>query len=154
MAPSIGVIDAQARRFPTDKQYSLEHKVLIMQLLSRVMGAHKLCVLGFYSYIIKLVLGLVSFQHLKQPAHLISSHPPPQVPHLPPTPSDADPRCPSSIGPRPHPSRRPHACHSQASSRVCPPRSRSRGHRGRSQLYPRGIPSPTLVYGRRGGSAW
>ncbi|KAL7418433.1 Severe Depolymerization of Actin [Cryptotrichosporon argae] len=36
-----------------DKQYSLEHKVLIMQLLSRVMGAHKLCVLGFYSYIIK-----------------------------------------------------------------------------------------------------
>jgi len=27
--------------------------VLIMQLLSRVMGAHKLCVLGFYSYIIK-----------------------------------------------------------------------------------------------------
>ncbi|TXT12919.1 hypothetical protein VHUM_01320 [Vanrija humicola] len=36
-----------------DKQYSLEHKVLIMQLLSRVMGAHKLCVLGFYTYIIK-----------------------------------------------------------------------------------------------------
>ncbi|ORX40596.1 SDA1-domain-containing protein [Kockovaella imperatae] len=36
-----------------DKQYSLEHKVLIMQLLSRVMGAHKLCILGFYTYIIK-----------------------------------------------------------------------------------------------------
>lgn len=36
-----------------DKQYTLEHKVLIMQLLSRVMGAHKLCVLGFYSYVIK-----------------------------------------------------------------------------------------------------
>ncbi|ORY33460.1 putative cell cycle-related protein [Naematelia encephala] len=36
-----------------DKQYSLDHKMLIMQLLSRVMGAHKLCVLGFYSYIIK-----------------------------------------------------------------------------------------------------
>ncbi|WVN86443.1 uncharacterized protein L203_101607 [Cryptococcus depauperatus CBS 7841] len=36
-----------------DKIYSLDHKVLIMQLLSRVMGTHKLCVLGFYSYIIK-----------------------------------------------------------------------------------------------------
>ena len=38
-----------------DKLYSLDHKILIMQLLSRVMGAHKLCVLGFYSYIIKWV---------------------------------------------------------------------------------------------------
>ncbi|WVR00187.1 hypothetical protein IAU59_007329 [Kwoniella sp. CBS 9459] len=36
-----------------DKIYSLDHKILIMQLLSRVMGVHKLCVLGFYSYIIK-----------------------------------------------------------------------------------------------------
>ncbi|WVR07695.1 hypothetical protein IAU60_004737 [Kwoniella sp. DSM 27419] len=36
-----------------DKIYSLDHKILIMQLLSRVMGTHKLCVLGFYSYIIK-----------------------------------------------------------------------------------------------------
>lgn len=26
-----------------------------MQLLSRVMGSHKLCILGFYSYIIKSV---------------------------------------------------------------------------------------------------
>jgi protein SDA1 len=36
-----------------DKIFSLDHKILIMQLLSRVMGAHKLCILGFYSYIIK-----------------------------------------------------------------------------------------------------
>lgn len=36
-----------------DKLYSLEHKITIMQLLSRVMGAHKLCVLGFYTYIVK-----------------------------------------------------------------------------------------------------
>ncbi|ODN98997.1 hypothetical protein I350_07149 [Cryptococcus amylolentus CBS 6273] len=36
-----------------DKIYSLDHKILIMQLLSRVMGSHKLCILGFYSYIIK-----------------------------------------------------------------------------------------------------
>jgi protein SDA1 len=36
-----------------DKMYTLEHKITIMQLLSRVMGAHKLCVLGFYTYIIK-----------------------------------------------------------------------------------------------------
>ncbi|GHJ84265.1 hypothetical protein NliqN6_0667 [Naganishia liquefaciens] len=36
-----------------DKQYSLDHKVLIMQLLSRVMGAHKLHILEFYGYIYK-----------------------------------------------------------------------------------------------------
>ena len=36
-----------------DKQYSLDLKILIMQLLSRVMGSHKLCILGFYSFIIK-----------------------------------------------------------------------------------------------------
>jgi len=36
-----------------DKRLSLDHKVLIMQLLSRVMGYHKLCVLGFYGYIVK-----------------------------------------------------------------------------------------------------
>ncbi|KAJ2916019.1 hypothetical protein MD484_g4411, partial [Candolleomyces efflorescens] len=36
-----------------DKKFSLEHKILIMQLLSRIMGSHKLCVLGFYTYIVK-----------------------------------------------------------------------------------------------------
>lgn len=36
-----------------DKKYSLDHKILIMQLLSRVMGVHKLCILGFYTFIIK-----------------------------------------------------------------------------------------------------
>lgn len=36
-----------------DKQYSLDHKVLIMQLLSRVMGVHKLHILEFYGYIYK-----------------------------------------------------------------------------------------------------
>ncbi|KZO93706.1 protein required for actin cytoskeleton organization and cell cycle progression [Calocera viscosa TUFC12733] len=36
-----------------DKRLSLDHKVLIMQLLSRIMGYHKLCVLGFYGYIVK-----------------------------------------------------------------------------------------------------
>ncbi|KAF8334969.1 protein required for actin cytoskeleton organization and cell cycle progression [Cantharellus anzutake] len=36
-----------------DKRFSLDHKVLIMQLLSRIMGAHQLCILGFYTYIIK-----------------------------------------------------------------------------------------------------
>ncbi|KDQ14142.1 hypothetical protein BOTBODRAFT_32930 [Botryobasidium botryosum FD-172 SS1] len=36
-----------------DKRLSLDHKILIMQLLSRVMGSHKLCVLGFYTYIVK-----------------------------------------------------------------------------------------------------
>lgn len=37
----------------TDKVHSLDHRVLVMQLLTRVMGAHKLCVLSFYSYVIK-----------------------------------------------------------------------------------------------------
>ncbi|KAF8306246.1 actin cytoskeleton organization and cell cycle progression protein [Clavulina sp. PMI_390] len=36
-----------------DKRFSLDHKILYMQLVSRVMGAHKLCILGFYSYIIR-----------------------------------------------------------------------------------------------------
>lgn len=36
-----------------DKRYSLEHKLLHLQLLSRVMGTHKLCILGFYTYILK-----------------------------------------------------------------------------------------------------
>ncbi|ELU39819.1 protein required for actin cytoskeleton organization and cell cycle progression [Rhizoctonia solani AG-1 IA] len=38
-----------------DKRFSLDHKILMMQLLSRVMGAHKLCVLSFYSFIVKYV---------------------------------------------------------------------------------------------------
>jgi len=36
-----------------DKAYTLDHKVLIMQLFGRVCGSHKLTVLSFYSYIIK-----------------------------------------------------------------------------------------------------
>ncbi|KAF8603427.1 protein required for actin cytoskeleton organization and cell cycle progression [Ceratobasidium sp. AG-I] len=36
-----------------DKRFSLDHKILIMHLLSRVMGTHKLCVLSFYSFIVK-----------------------------------------------------------------------------------------------------
>jgi protein SDA1 len=32
------------------RRFSLDHRVLIIQLLSRVMGAHKTCVLSFYSY--------------------------------------------------------------------------------------------------------
>lgn len=39
--------------FFTDKRLTLDHKILIMQLLSRVMGSHKLCVLGFYTYVVK-----------------------------------------------------------------------------------------------------
>jgi len=36
-----------------DKKFDLDHRILIMQLLSRIMGSHKLCVLSFYTYIIK-----------------------------------------------------------------------------------------------------
>ncbi|KAF8623968.1 hypothetical protein AX15_006123 [Amanita polypyramis BW_CC] len=36
-----------------DRRYDLDHKILIMQLLSRVMSTHQICVLNFYAYIIK-----------------------------------------------------------------------------------------------------
>jgi protein SDA1 len=51
-----------------DKRFSLEHKILLMQLLSRVMGAHKLCVLSFYSYIIK----YLTYHQLRVPAILVA----------------------------------------------------------------------------------
>jgi protein SDA1 len=51
-----------------DKRFSLDHKILMMQLLSRVMGAHKLCVLGFYTYIIK----YLAYHQLRIPAILVA----------------------------------------------------------------------------------
>ena len=51
-----------------DKRYSLDHKLLIMQLLSRVMGGHKLCVLGFYTYIMK----YLTHHQLRVPLILVS----------------------------------------------------------------------------------
>ncbi|THH31358.1 hypothetical protein EUX98_g2829 [Antrodiella citrinella] len=50
-----------------DKRYSLEHKILIMQLLSRVMGAHKLHVLSFYTYIMK----YLTYHQLRIPSILV-----------------------------------------------------------------------------------
>ncbi|KIM87693.1 hypothetical protein PILCRDRAFT_815270 [Piloderma croceum F 1598] len=51
-----------------DKRFSLDHKILMMQLLSRVMGAHKLCVLNFYTYIIK----YLAYHQLRVPAILVA----------------------------------------------------------------------------------
>ncbi|KAK0502957.1 SDA1-domain-containing protein [Armillaria luteobubalina] len=51
-----------------EKRFSLDHKILIMQLLSRVMGSHKLCVLGFYTYIVK----YLTHHQLRVPAILVS----------------------------------------------------------------------------------
>ncbi|KAK7023814.1 protein SDA1 [Favolaschia claudopus] len=51
-----------------DKRFSLDHKILLMQLLSRVMGSHKLCVLGFYTYIVK----YLTHRQLRVPAILVS----------------------------------------------------------------------------------
>ncbi|KAG6878766.1 hypothetical protein C0993_008065 [Termitomyces sp. T159_Od127] len=51
-----------------DKRFSLDHKILIMQLLSRVMGAHKLCVLSFYTYIVK----YLTHRQLRVPAILVA----------------------------------------------------------------------------------
>ncbi|KDR81427.1 hypothetical protein GALMADRAFT_239316 [Galerina marginata CBS 339.88] len=51
-----------------DKRFTLDHKILIMQLLSRVMGSHKLCVLGFYTYIIKYLF----YRQLRVPSILVA----------------------------------------------------------------------------------
>ncbi|KAI0637296.1 actin cytoskeleton organization and cell cycle progression protein [Trametes polyzona] len=51
-----------------DKRFSLDHKILVMQLLSRVMGGHKLCVLGFYTYIMK----YLTYHQLRIPAILVA----------------------------------------------------------------------------------
>lgn len=51
-----------------DKRFSLDHKILIMQLLSRVVGSHKLCVLGFYTYIVK----YLTYHQLRIPAILVA----------------------------------------------------------------------------------
>ncbi|THV08075.1 SDA1-domain-containing protein [Dendrothele bispora CBS 962.96] len=51
-----------------DKRFSLDHKILVMQLLSRVIGSHKLCVLGFYTYIIK----YLTYHQLRIPTILVA----------------------------------------------------------------------------------
>ncbi|KAK7061025.1 Severe Depolymerization of Actin [Paramarasmius palmivorus] len=51
-----------------DKRFTLDHKILMMQLVSRVMGAHKLCVLSFYTYILK----YLTYHQLRVPAILVS----------------------------------------------------------------------------------
>jgi protein SDA1 len=51
-----------------DKRWSLDHKILLMQLLSRVMGVHKLCVLGFYTYLVK----YLTYHQLRIPAILVA----------------------------------------------------------------------------------
>ncbi|PCH38771.1 SDA1-domain-containing protein [Wolfiporia cocos MD-104 SS10] len=51
-----------------DKRFSLDHKILMMQLLSRVMSAHKLCVLGFYTYIMK----YLTYHQLRIPSILVA----------------------------------------------------------------------------------
>jgi protein SDA1 len=51
-----------------EKHFPLDHKILIMQLLSRIMGAHKLCVLGFYSYIVK----YLTYHQLRVPSILVA----------------------------------------------------------------------------------
>ncbi|KAF9002001.1 protein required for actin cytoskeleton organization and cell cycle progression [Cyathus striatus] len=51
-----------------DKRFSLDRKILLMQLLSRVMGAHKLCVLSFYTYIVK----YLTHRQLRVPSILVA----------------------------------------------------------------------------------
>lgn len=51
-----------------DKRYTLDHKILLMQLFSRVVGAHALCVLPFYTYILK----YLTYHQLRVPAVLVA----------------------------------------------------------------------------------
>ncbi|KAF9228628.1 protein required for actin cytoskeleton organization and cell cycle progression [Gyrodon lividus] len=51
-----------------DKRFSLDHKILLMQLLSRIMGCHKLFVLPFYTYIHK----YLAYHQLRVPAILVA----------------------------------------------------------------------------------
>ncbi|KAF5372978.1 hypothetical protein D9758_001786 [Tetrapyrgos nigripes] len=51
-----------------DKRFTLDHKILILQLLSRVIGSHKLCVLGFYTYIVK----YLTYHQLRVPTILVA----------------------------------------------------------------------------------
>ncbi|TFK59040.1 protein required for actin cytoskeleton organization and cell cycle progression [Pluteus cervinus] len=51
-----------------DRLYSLAHKILLIQLLSRLLSAHKLCVLPFYTYI----LPFLSYRQLQIPSILAS----------------------------------------------------------------------------------
>ncbi|KAF8840988.1 protein required for actin cytoskeleton organization and cell cycle progression [Paxillus ammoniavirescens] len=51
-----------------DKRLSLDHKILVMQLLSRVMGCHKVFVLPFYTYILK----YLAHHQLRVPSILVA----------------------------------------------------------------------------------
>ncbi|TDL29020.1 protein required for actin cytoskeleton organization and cell cycle progression [Rickenella mellea] len=49
-----------------DSRFTLDHKILVLQLLSRIMSAHKLCILSFYTYIVR----YVTYHQLRIPAIL------------------------------------------------------------------------------------
>lgn len=51
-----------------DKRFSLEHKILALQLLARIMSAHALCVLGLYTYIVR----YLTHHQLRVPAILVA----------------------------------------------------------------------------------
>jgi len=49
-----------------DARFSLDHKILIMQLLARVTASHRLTILGFYTYVLK----YLTHHQLRAPAIL------------------------------------------------------------------------------------
>jgi len=49
-----------------DARFSLDHKILIMQLLTRVTALHQLTILGFYTYVLK----YLTYHQLRAPAIL------------------------------------------------------------------------------------
>jgi protein SDA1 len=49
-----------------DARFSLDHRILIMQLLIRVTSLHQLAILGFYTYILK----YLTHHQLRAPAIL------------------------------------------------------------------------------------
>lgn len=125
-----------------DKRYSLDHKILLMQLISRIMGAHKLCILGFYTYIVKYVTKLFFFG----PIISKTLH---KIPNIPPTPHSNNLSLASPIRPFTHAPRCSDTRHPKNRERVRSSWCRTRSYRGRFKFDTRSLQTTAVVYGRR-----
>lgn len=119
-----------------DKRINIELKVRMMQLLARVMGAHRLSVLPFYSYIVKSVSS--AFYVHCDFADAVAG--PVQVFESPPTLHYAHLGLIGTVGAFANSTRRTDASAAQACRRLCAPRRRARGGCGGHQCYSRDMP--------------
>jgi protein SDA1 len=91
-----------------DARFSLDHKILIMQLLARVTALHQLSILGFYTYMLK----YLTHHQLRAPAILAGAR---------------------RVRPCPDTTGCPDTCNPQIISRICSPRRWARGGGCRSE---------------------